>query len=159
MNGNGDAGDHETPSAACELAAIGDSGVSGYATFTRRGEAILITVDLSGLRPGLHGIHVHEHGACSDNGKDAGGHFNPTAQEHGKGMTMDGHAGDLGNIEADSDGKAHMAVEDRYLALDGADSVVGLSLVVHADPDDFATQPSGNSGARIACGVIHRTTP
>ena len=120
---------------------------------------MIIEADIQGLSPGRHGFHIHEFGDCGNNAKSAGGHFNPTGQKHGPGMLMDSHSGDLGNLVADGGGYAHGVFETEHLSFKGANSVLGLSLVVHADPDDFVTQPSGNSGERIACGLIYQTGP
>jgi Cu-Zn family superoxide dismutase len=106
------------------------------------------------LKPGKHGIHVHEKGDCSaPDAASAGAHFNPTNQHHGGPMTAEHHAGDFGNIEADASGKAHVDWKGK-MSLSGADSIIGRSLVVHEKEDDLKTDPSGNSGARQACGVI-----
>lgn len=132
--------------------------VKGVVTFTVVPEGVLVIADIEGLKPGEHGFHVHEHGDCSaPDGSSAGDHFNPTHQKHGGPDSSERHAGDLGNIVADSNGKAHYERVDKLIKLSGQDSIVGKSIVIHADPDDFKTQPSGKSGARIACGVIEAT--
>jgi len=146
------------PAAYCDLSPEVLGGPTGRASFTQREGFLHIDVQLAGLSPGLHGIHVHEKGDCSDKGMAAGGHFNPDGHMHGMAEDKNSHAGDLGNIKADAEGKADLSFDDPYLALTGPHSVVGLSLVVHADPDDMTTQPSGNSGARIACGIVNRVT-
>ena len=120
---------------------------------------MIVEADFQGLKPGRHGIHIHEFGDCGNNAKSAGGHFNPSGQKHGPGMLMDSHGGDLGNLVADADGRAHLRAESEHLSFKGGTSILGLSLVVHADPDDYVTQPSGNSGERVACGLIYQTGP
>lgn len=134
---------------------VGDSKVSGKITFTKVTGGIRIVGDVDGLKPGEHGFHVHEHGDCG--GKDgaaAGGHFNPTNKPHGGPDSPERHVGDLGNLVADEKGHAHYDRIDKVIALDGKDTIVGRSIVIHADRDDFTTQPTGASGARIGCGII-----
>lgn len=128
--------------------------IKGIVTFTQVPGGIKIVADIDGLSPGKHGFHIHEFGDCSGDGSKTGSHFNPTNSEHGG---FDGpvrHVGDLGNIEADETGHAHYQRVDRIIRFEGSDSILGCSLVIHSDPDDYKTQPTGNSGAKIACGVI-----
>ncbi len=116
-----------------------------------------ITGKISGLKPNsVHGIHVHAKGDCSGRGAEAAGdHFAVEGQEHGASGSSHSHAGDLGNITADKDGNAELNIHAKGLSLkSGEKSIAGLSLVVHADADDLKTQPAGNSGKRIACGVV-----
>ena len=110
---------------------------------------------VTGLSPGKHGFHVHENGDCSaPDGSSAGGHFNPGKSTHGAPDAGERHAGDLGNIEADASGTAPVDIHAAGVSLgSGATSVLGKALIVHADPDDFS-QPSGNAGGRLACGII-----
>ena len=154
-----DRGLNASPTAACDLASTSGSRVTGRATFRLEGGRMIIEADVDGLTPGRHGIHIHEFGDCGNNAKSAGGHFNPSGQKHGPGMLMDSHAGDLGNLVADANGHAHAVLETEHLSFMGGTKVIGLSLVVHADPDDFVSQPAGNSGERVACGVIYQTGP
>jgi Cu-Zn family superoxide dismutase len=134
------------------------SKVTGTVTFTSEADGAKIVVDISGLTPGKHGLHIHEKGDCSaPDAASAGGHFNPTHSHHGGPATAQRHAGDFGNIEADASGKVHVELNDKELRLSGANSIVGKSVVVHEKEDDLKTDPSGNSGARIACGVIGAT--
>ena len=129
--------------------------VTGSVTFTQSGEAVKVVADITGLTPGKHGFHIHEFGDCSSSdGSSAGGHFNPTHKQHGAPDANERHAGDLGNIEADASGKAHLDWKGK-LSLTGTDSIIGKSIVVHEKEDDLKTDPSGNSGARIACSVIN----
>jgi len=144
------------PSAVCTLSPLGASTVSGRVTFTQEDGDILVEAEISGLTPGKHGIHVHEHGNCEGNdGVAAGEHFNPTQQPHGKAASGDSHAGDLGNITADASGHARLSLKDPWLKMSGDAGILGRSIVVHAMEDDLNTQPSGNSGACIACGRIN----
>lgn len=129
--------------------------VTGKVTFTQEGDELYIVADFEGLKPGEHGFHIHEKGDCSaHDASSAGGHFNPSNKPHGGPNDEERHAGDLGNVVADEEGKAHYEFTDSVLSLNGPDSIVDKSVVVHADPDDLKSQPTGNSGARIGCGVI-----
>lgn len=132
------------------------SAVHGTARFTQDGPQVRAHVEVSGLTPGQeHGFHIHEKGDCSaSDAMSAGGHFNPTAKPHGP---QDGphHGGDLPALKADANGKAvaNFSIIGVTVA-PGPTSIVGRALVVHKDPDDYKTQPTGNSGGRVACGVI-----
>lgn len=129
--------------------------VSGTVTFTVVENGVKIVADVKHLKPGKHGFHIHEHGDCSaHDGSSAGGHFNPTNGVHAGPTDPNRHVGDLGNLEANEHGNAHYERVDNLLQLGGKDTIVGRSIVVHADEDDFHTQPTGNSGGRVACGVI-----
>jgi Cu-Zn family superoxide dismutase len=121
---------------------------------------VKVVADVTGLTPGKHGFHIHEFGDCSSSdGNSAGGHFNPTHKQHGAPDASDRHAGDLGNIEADASGKAHLEWSDKVMKLSGADSIVGHAVIVHEKVDDLKTQPTGNAGGRLACGVIGVAKP
>jgi Cu-Zn family superoxide dismutase len=126
----------------------------GEVRFYKVSGGVRVVARLEGLSPGRHGFHIHEKGDCSaPDASSAGGHFNPAGAPHGA-PTADKtarHAGDLGNVEAGPDGKASYDRVDTVL--DYA-QLQGLSVLVHAGEDDYTTQPSGNSGARIGCGVI-----
>jgi Cu-Zn family superoxide dismutase len=131
------------------------SKVTGTVTFTKTGAETRVVADIENLTPGKHGFHIHEKGDCSAaDAASAGGHFNPTHQHHGGATGSERHAGDLGNIEADASGKAHLDWTGK-LSFSGDNSIIGRSVVVHEKEDDLKTDPAGNSGARIACGVIH----
>jgi len=141
--------------AICVLYATQGNSVSGTVTFTKVAEGVKVVADLSGLTPGKHGFHIHEFGDCSSpDGTSAGGHFNPSGSPHGAPMDMSRHAGDMGNIEAGADGKAHVEYIDAHMNFEGPNSIMGRSVIVHAKEDDMKTQPTGNAGPRIACGVI-----
>lgn len=130
---------------------------SGLVDFTRTPEGLVIDAQLTGLSPGPHGIHIHEFGDCSaPDASSAGDHFSPDDSPHGPPDAPRGerHAGDLGNIDADESGRASKRMTDSVLDLDGELGVVGLAIVVHANEDDLSSQPSGESGDPVACGVI-----
>ena len=140
--------------ATVKLESKSGSKVTGMITFTKSGDDVEVTGDIQNLAPGKHGFHIHDKGDCSAaDASSAGGHFNPTKQHHGGPMTAEHHTGDLGNIEADKSGTAHIQWKGK-MSLTGADSIIGKSAVVHEKEDDLKTDPAGNSGARIACGVI-----
>jgi Cu-Zn family superoxide dismutase len=144
--------------AVANLAAASGSLVSGKLTLMPMGDGVHVSGDIGGLAPGSsHGFHIHETGDCSAaDASSAGGHFNPTASTHGKAATGAHHAGDIDNIVADASGVAHVNTHVMGVSLGGgaANDIAGRAFVVHAAADDYATQPSGNSGARIACGVV-----
>lgn len=130
----------------------------GTITFSRAAGAVVIDGELSGLTPGLHGLHIHEKGDCSaPDGTSAGGHFAPDGDPHGSpdSPPAEHHVGDLGNIEATDEGFAVVNVVDAEMTLDdGPKSVLGRAMIVHSGEDDFETQPTGAAGSRVACGVI-----
>jgi superoxide dismutase, Cu-Zn family len=139
---------------------LGEHKVKGKVTFTQKADGVEIVAELTGLQPGEHGFHVHEFGDCSmADGKCAGGHFNPTGMPHGSPDSEKRHVGDLGNIKADSTGKATYKRLDTMIALNGPNSVIGRSVIVHAKADDLKTQPSGDAGDRIGCGTIGIADP
>jgi Cu-Zn family superoxide dismutase len=140
---------------------VGDNKVSGTVTFTEDADGVRVHAELSGLSPGQHGFHVHEFGDCSAADlSSAGGHFNPNHKPHAGPDASERHEGDMGNIEADASGKATLDYLDHSLSLGyDDDSVIGRSVVVHAKPDDMKSQPAGDSGARIGCGVIGVAKP
>lgn len=129
----------------------------GTVTFTQQGRQVMVSAQFSGLTPGGHGFHIHEKGDCSAaDGTSAGGHFNPAGKMHGHPQQGEHHVGDLPMLEADANGNASLTATLSGLSLGEGDatSIVGRGVIVHAAPDDFKTQPTGNSGARVACGVI-----
>lgn len=132
----------------------------GSAVFTQAPDGVRINVNVAGLPAGTHGIHIHEVGECTPpDFTSAGGHLNPAGREHGLQNPQGPHAGDLPNLVVGADGRGELEVvnERVTLAPGAANSLFrpgGTSLVIHATADDQRTSPSGNSGARIACGVI-----
>ncbi len=145
----------ETTKAICVLMPTSGSNVHGTVTFTQSDSGVVVVVDINGLTPGKHGFHIHEFGDCSaPDGTSAGGHYNPEGKMHGDPMSGMRHEGDLGNIIANEKGIAKMRYIDSHLKLSGNNSIIGRSVVVHEKEDDMKTQPTGNSGTRIACGVI-----
>jgi superoxide dismutase, Cu-Zn family len=148
---------NEARRATATLAPIGASGVTGTVRFTPVPAGVRVTADVAGLRPNAeHGFHVHEIGDCgSPDGMSAGDHFDPTGQPHGHPATQARHAGDMPNLQADGSGRARARFEVSVLTVgDGATDVIGRSVLVHRDPDDYVSQPAGNAGPRLACGVI-----
>ena len=141
--------------AICVLYPTQGNTVTGTVTFTRTDAGIKIVADLKGLSKGKHGFHIHEFGDCSAaDGTSAGGHFNPMSMSHAGPMDNMRHEGDMGNIEADDSGNAHLEYVDKMISFDGIHSIIGKSIIVHKGEDDFKTQPTGNAGPRVACGVI-----
>ena len=129
----------------------------GEATFEQVGNKVRVIVFAQGLRPDQeHGFHIHEAGDCSSgDGMSTKGHFNPHGKPHGDPKSAERHAGDLPALKAGKDGRAKIDVEMDVITLTpGPANIVGKGLIIHADPDDYKTQPTGNAGARIACGVI-----
>ncbi len=148
------------PSAVAELAPTRGNVTAGNVTFVQRGNKVLVSGTVTGLKPNQeHGFHIHEKGDCSSgDGMSTGGHFNPHGKPHAHHGTSERHAGDLPALKADATGKAVFAVEmDVITVTDGPASVVGKGMIVHVQPDDYKTQPTGNAGARSACAVIRRT--
>jgi Cu-Zn family superoxide dismutase len=147
------------PSAVAQLSPTKGNTAVGSATFTQSGGKVSVKVDVQGLKPNAeHGFHVHEKGDCSSgDGMGTGGHFNPTGSAHGAHGQGAHHSGDLPSLKADANGNVKMTFESSTIFLDGgASSIIGKGLIVHRDPDDYKTQPTGNSGPRIACAVIHK---
>lgn len=138
------------------LAPSAGNSVAGTVTFVQEGSKVIVIADVSGLKPGPHGFHVHEKGDCSAaDFTSAGGHFNPGGHPHGEPSAAARHAGDMPLLIADASGKATLRTEVSPMTIGGGtNDIVGKAVVVHADADDFKSQPAGNSGARIACGVI-----
>ena len=135
--------------------------VEGTVTFTKTGDGMKIVADVTGLAPGKHGFHIHEYGDCSSpDGKAAGGHFNPTnSPQHAGHDAAQRHEGDMGNLEADASGKAHLELTDNMMTMSGEKSIIGRGVIVHEKEDDLKSQPVGNAGGRVACGVIGIAKP
>jgi Cu-Zn family superoxide dismutase len=147
--------DSDVTTAIAVLHPTQGSKVHGVVKFTKTDDLVKVTGEITGLAPGLHGFHIHEFGDCSSSdGKSAGGHFNPTGVEHGGPDSQKHHVGDLGNIEANGEGVATVNVTSELIEFEGDNSILGRGLIVHAGQDDLKSQPSGNAGGRVACGVI-----
>ncbi|MFL6661926.1 MAG: superoxide dismutase family protein [Rhizobacter sp.] len=149
-------GPPSTPYVVASLQPTAGNTASGTVWLSQDGPDVRIRGVVSGLKPNReHGFHVHEKGDCSaPDATSAGGHLNPTAKPHGP-QSGEHHAGDLPALKADASGKAEFTMRVKGTVLgSGATDLGGKALVVHADPDDYASQPAGNSGSRIACGVI-----
>ena len=145
------------PNATATLSPTTGSSTVGAVQFRQRGDRLLVSGEVRGLRPnGEHGFHVHERGDCSSgDGESAGGHYNPSGAPHGQHGAGRHHAGDLPSLIADAAGVARFSFETNTISVgSGAADVVGKGLIVHRDPDDFISQPSGNAGPRLACAVI-----
>ena len=145
------------PRATAVLFPTTGSGAAGTVHFVQSGATVLVLGEVRGLKPNAqHGFHVHEKGDCSSgDGMSTGGHFNPGAQPHGRHAAGMHHVGDLPSLQADGRGVAQFSFESTSIALgSGANDVIGRGLIVHRDPDDYSTQPTGNAGPRLACAVI-----
>jgi superoxide dismutase, Cu-Zn family len=144
------------PTATATLAPTSGSNAQGTVQFVQLADgAVRVSVNLTGVPPGIHGFHVHDKGDCGDNGNAAGGHFNPSGTAHGAPDVDPHHAGDFGNVTADDNGTVKTEFTTRSVAVEaGANSAVGRAVILHANPDDLKTQPTGNAGGRIACGVV-----
>jgi Cu-Zn family superoxide dismutase len=128
----------------------------GVVHFTQDGDSVKVVADLEGLSPGQkHAFHIHQFGDCSSpDGMSAGGHYNPENHPHGLPDGAARHAGDLGNVEAKDDGTAHYEITVQNISIAGTKNpIIGRAVIVHAKPDD-GSQPTGNAGGRIGCGVI-----
>jgi Cu-Zn family superoxide dismutase len=151
---------NDVTKAVCMLYPTQGSSVTGMVTFTKAANGIQIDADINGLAPGKHGFHVHQYGDCSAaDGTSAGGHFNPDNKKHGAPTDMERHVGDLGNITADSTGHAHLSMVDNVISFSGPHSIIGRGIIVHVGEDDLTSQPTGNAGARAACGTIGIAKP
>lgn len=144
------------PSASATLSPTSGSTAAGTVMLTQLGDgSVRVKVDLTGVPAGVHGFHIHDKGDCGDNGNAAGGHFNPATTAHGAPSADPHHAGDFGNVTAAADGSVHTDFTTRSVTVEaGPNSAVGHAVILHANPDDLVTQPTGNAGARIACGIV-----
>ncbi len=149
---------HRVQRAIANMAPASASLVSGRLRIAAVDGGVRIEGELGGLgRRGTHAIHVHERGDCSAaDGSAAGGHFNPTGVAHGRAGMPPHHLGDMDNLHAGADGVAHVDIrlDGVTLGSGAANDILGRAIIVHAGPDDYAGQPAGNAGARVACGVI-----
>jgi len=141
--------------AICVLYPTEGNEAKGTVTFTQTAQGIRIEAEMEGLSEGKHGFHIHQYGDCSaPDATSAGGHFNPENTKHGAPSDTERHVGDLGNITADQTGRAELIMVDDMISFSGEHSIIGRAIVVHAGEDDFTSQPTGNVGARVACGII-----
>ena len=142
--------------AAAQLS--GPGGVTGVVNFTAMADGVHMVARVEGATPGRHGFHLHMNGACDPPSfESAGDHFNPTSAPHGAPDAAQRHAGDFGNIEVGADGTGNLDLHVTGVTIaEGASSIVGKAVLLHGGADDLTTQPSGNSGPRIACGVVER---
>lgn len=141
------------PEAVATLQPLNGSNVQGTVTFTQQDSLVRVVANITGLEPGEHGIHIHENGDCSANGDAAGGHWAGAGTKHGSpnDEMPNRHEGDLGNIQADQSGNADLELTDNVIRFD---SLAGHAVIIHQGRDDLQSQPSGDAGARVACGVI-----
>ena len=142
-----------------QMSAKSESNVTGEVVFTQKDKEVTMIVNLQGLTPGEHAIHLHQTSDCSsDDATSTGGHWNPDNQPHGKWGDEKGyHRGDIGNLTADADGNATLNFKTDQWAIGGDDenkNIMGRGIIVHQEADDFTTQPTGAAGARVACGEI-----
>jgi len=145
------------PAATAVLQATTGNQAGGSVQFVQRGALVRVTGEVRGLKPDAeHGFHIHEKGDCSSgDGMSAGGHFNPDGKAHGRHGQGAHHAGDLPSLKADAHGVAKVDFESSVIRIrEGGTAIVGRGLIVHRDPDDYTTQPTGNAGPRLACAVI-----
>jgi Cu-Zn family superoxide dismutase len=142
--------------AAAEINPASGSNVHGRVVFKQEKEGVRIVAEVTGLTQGSeHGFHIHEKGDClAPDASSAGGHFNPKDMPHAGPEAEKRHVGDLGNLVADGQGKAQYERLDTFVQLNGPESIIGRGVIVHEKDDDFTTQPTGNAGGRIGCGVI-----
>lgn len=144
------------PSATATLNPTSGSSAHGTVKLTQLSDgSVEVVVNLASVPPGVHGFHIHDKGDCGDNGNAAGGHYNPASVAHGSPAADPHHAGDWGNVTADGDGNVNTRFTTRSITVtDGPMTAVGHAIILHANPDDLTTQPTGNAGARIACGIV-----
>jgi len=147
------------PRANAELKPTKGNKTFGEATFEQSGDKVKVVIFVQGLRPGqTHGLHIHEKGDCSSgDGMSAGGHFNPHGKPHGHHGSAERHAGDMPSLKSDGNGNASASFDLDVITVNpGPASIIGRGLIVHVQPDDYKTQPTGNAGARSACAIIQR---
>lgn len=149
--------EEKEPTATATLEPRSGSNVRGTITFTQIGDVVRVTGQVTGHTKGPKGFHLHAMGDCSaHDAMSAGGHFDPGKSKHGGPYDPVKHAGDLGNIAFNDAGvaKVNFTVGDISVSRDRPDGIIGRALMVHAQVDDLKTDPTGNAGGRVACGVI-----
>ncbi len=149
----------EVKQVSIALESKSNSTVTGTVIFTQDGDNVTMVATITGLSEGTHAIHLHEKADCSsDDGKSSGGHWNPTAQPHGKWGAAEGfHQGDIGNFEADADGNGSITFTSNTWCIgcgDDTKDILGKAVIVHEGTDDFTSQPSGAAGTRVSCGGV-----
>ena len=144
------------PTASATLSPTSGNTAAGTVRLTQLADgSVRVNIDLTGVPPGVHGFHIHDKGDCGDNGNAAGGHYNPTSTPHGSPNAAAHHAGDFGNVTSDDNGRVRHEFTTRSITVEaGPTTAVGHAIILHANPDDLVTQPTGNAGGRIACGVV-----
>ncbi len=147
-----------TINATSNIMAKNNSGITGTVSFTETNGIVSMTANISGLTPGNHAIHIHAVGDCSaEDGKSAGGHWNPTNSEHGIWGTAPFHTGDIGNIKSEANSTGTINRETDLWCINCDDelkNIIGKAIIIHEGVDDFTSQPSGAAGDRIGCGEI-----
>lgn len=139
---------------------VNESHVNGVVVFSEVENGIRVQATIENLTPGSHGFHVHHYGdAYAHDASSVCAHYNPTKQPHGKPTDESRHMGDMGNIVANADGIARIDYVDTQLTLNGPHSIIGRSVIVHSDADDYVTQPTGNAGSKLGVGVIGIKNP
>jgi superoxide dismutase, Cu-Zn family len=145
-------------SAQATISSASGSGLTGVATFTEEGGGVKLVLTVEKATPGPHAVHLHQNGDCSKpDATSAGPHWNPTKQEHGNREAGAHHQGDMPNMEVGQDGKGRLELTVSDWAIGGTDTtrnVVNKAIIVHAKADDYKSQPAGNAGDRIGCGVV-----
>jgi Cu-Zn family superoxide dismutase len=143
------------PLAMATIDSTSGSTAKGTVHFQNAGDSgVEVVVDLTGVPAGVHGFHVHEKGDCGNNAQNAGGHFNPSGMVHGAPDAVSHHAGDFGNVTADDKGEVHARFTTHSISINtDPNGVIGHAIVLHGNPDDLVSQPAGNAGPRIGCGV------
>lgn len=141
-----------------KIEAKSGTSTQGTANFVQKGKQVTMDLNAYKLTPGIHAIHIHEYGDCSSaDGSSAGGHWNPSNNDHGKWGSEHFHMGDIGNLVADKDGTARVVFKtDKWCigCADDSKNIVGKSIIIHEKHDDFKTQPTGNAGGRVGCVEI-----
>jgi Cu-Zn family superoxide dismutase len=150
---------HREKTAIAMLAPTEGNTASGVVNFSQDGDIMQVDIRVDSLMPNsIHGLHIHIVGDCrAPDASSAGGHFNPHGKSHGGPFSEPRHGGDLGNIQADANGSATISIQVTGISLGKEDdSIIGRAVIVHAQGDDLTSQPSGNAGPRIACGLISK---
>lgn len=151
--------DEEPQEIVVQIKPVSGSNVSGTVTFTEENGEVTMTADVSGLTEGMHAIHLHENADCSaEDGSSAGGHWNPTFEDHGEWGDANGyHRGDIGNFDVNAEGNGSITFTTDQWCIgceDEKENIIGQAVVIHDGVDDFTSQPSGAAGTRIGCGEI-----